>query len=151
MGGSKLLGNPYQETPLLSLHCSLTSKNHLSMSQKSAPVPFLPSLMMPHTRSKASVQAGQPPLKPHVGGRVYDIITVKTTPSIGSVPPPPHTHDTAGNQDQTPRNSAKVANRGDVDQVEDARSWDENRGAKLNAGEWSLSTYMAPRRANLNA
>lgn len=102
---------------------------------------------MLRTRSKASVQADQPLSNPHTGERIYDIITVKATLSTGSVPYPPLTHSTTGNQEQAPRNSAKVANYGDAEQVEDARPRGENGGAKLsNAGEWSLSIYTMPRR-----
>ncbi|RPB23177.1 hypothetical protein L211DRAFT_850180 [Terfezia boudieri ATCC MYA-4762] len=132
MDDSKLQGNPYQVSPFLSLHCSLTSKNHLSMGQRSALGPFPPSPMMPRTRSKGSVQVGQPPLNPHEGKRVYDIITVKpvdTTPSTGSVLPSPHIRGTTG---QTSRNSAIVANGGGAEQVADARPGGENKGAKSN-------------------
>lgn len=102
------------------------------MGQRSALGPFPPSPMMPRTRSKGSVQVGQPPLNPHEGKRVYDIITVKpvdTTPSTGSVLPSPHIRGTTG---QTSRNSAIVANGGGAEQVADARPGGENRGAKSN-------------------
>ncbi|KAF8434645.1 hypothetical protein BGX38DRAFT_1219380 [Terfezia claveryi] len=154
MDDSKLQENPYQVSPFLSLHCSFTSKNHLSMGQRSTLGQFPPSPMMPRTRSKGSVQMDQPQLNPHEGKRVYDIITVKpvdTTPSTGSALLSPHIH---GTTKQTSRNSAKVANGGDAEQVADARLGGENKGAKSNnTGECRVvpGTYMIPRRANLIA